>query len=144
MTKTEKQPEVQTPATPKLDDTMLAAALDKMNAGEVDFPYTLDLPEELENGVTKLVFRKPKGRDWAKWGDVESEAERLHGLLADLAGVDVEVIGNLDVDEHLQAVAVAKAFFDRYLPPEENGLIKLLLTSPSLTDGLMKAVTNST
>ena len=142
MTKTEKQSEAQ--AEPKLDDSKIMAAFDQMNAGEVEFPYTLDLPEELENGATKLVFRKPKGRDWAKWGDVESEAERLHGLLADLAGVDVEVIGNLDVDEHLQAVAVAKAFFDRYLPPEENGLIKLLLTSPSLTDGLMKAVTNST
>ena len=135
MSKSEKQPEVVT------GNASLGDALAKMTDDQASFPLTVALPEPLGNGKTKLVFRKPKGRDWAKWGEVESESERIHGLLADLAGVDVEVIGNLEVDEHLQAVEAAKAFFARYLPPEENGLIKLLLTSPSLTDGLMKAVT---
>jgi len=42
MTKTEKQSEAQ--AEPKLDDSKIMAAFDQMNAGEVEFPYTLDLP----------------------------------------------------------------------------------------------------
>jgi len=140
MTKTEKQSEAQTAPAPKLDNDMVMDALEKMGGGEIKFPYTIDLPEPLENGASKLIFRKPKGRDWAKWGEVESETARNHGLLADLAGVDVEVIGDLDMEEHVEAVAVAKSFFDRYLPVEESGLMKLLLTSPSLTNGLIEAV----
>jgi len=123
-------------------NSQLEKAVGSLDGTDIKFPYTLELSSPLENGVTKIVFRKPKGRDWARWNGVENETEKFHGLLADLAETTVETLGDLDMEDHVKAVAVAKAFFEPYQPMEENGFVKLLLTSPSLTDGLMKAATS--
>lgn len=112
---------------------------------DLQFPIDLILSEPVEvmgTKYTSLHFRMPKGRDWTRWSDKPESPARTHGLLADLAGVPVEVFQELSFIDHPKAVEIAEGFFVSYRLGE-NGLVKQLLTSPGAMAGLMQIAASS-
>lgn len=110
------------------------------------FPLTITLTEPVKvegKTVTAITFRAPKGRDWKRWGSEPDGPKRTMGLLADLSMTEEAVFDELVMEDHARCVGVAEAFFGRY-QPEENGLLKLLLTSPSVSAGLIEMLKTST
>lgn len=112
----------------------------------VKFPMTIKLAYPVEVGGTKIsaiTFRMPKGRDWNRWGAEPDGRKRTIGLLVDLSEQPEEVFDEMAIDDHARCIGLAEGFFARY-QPEESGLMKLLMTSPSVSDGLLEILKKST
>jgi Phage tail assembly chaperone proteins, E, or 41 or 14 len=115
-------------------------------AGGLKFPVTIQLGEAITvagQKITSITLRSPKGRDWKRWGGEPEGVKRTMGLLCDLSGVEEDVFDELNMEDHARCVSITDAFFARY-QPEENGLIKLLMTSPSVSAGLVEMLKTST
>lgn len=124
-------------------------AKDKPEPATARFPFTLTLATPVMVGgeeKTSITLRKPKARDWRTWSARTEEAERVNGLIAALSDWPPAAIDELDFDDHVKLVEVARDFFDEYRSPMEllgTGFGQQLLNSPSFMAGLTESVKTS-
>lgn len=116
----------------------------KTATGGMAFPMEITLKSPVTVDGKKLAvvtIREPRGRDWKRWGGEPEGVKRTMGLLCDLSGQPEACFDEMVMDDHARCIGVAEAFFARY-QPEGNGLIKLLMTSPSVSAGLLKQLSD--